>query len=166
MRKCHARCAPPSVRQMAQCLTLQSTGRPQAGFAHLRPPVTSNVRPHRPHRVSFPVLIPIALLASGLAALLCAFATFDRLVRTEYADHRNSWEADGRPRGFLWSAPECTWFRSAWATNRLSFVWLVSTPRWAIESPECRTYLKRMRYCVLAWSAAVAGLLLFVLLAL
>ena len=28
-------------------LTLQSTGRPQAGFAHLRPPVTSNVRPHR-----------------------------------------------------------------------------------------------------------------------
>jgi hypothetical protein len=27
--------------------TTQSRGRPQAGFAHLRPPLTSNVRPQK-----------------------------------------------------------------------------------------------------------------------
>ena len=30
---------------MRRCLTLPSRGRPQAGFAHLRPPLMSNVRP-------------------------------------------------------------------------------------------------------------------------
>jgi hypothetical protein len=37
----------------AQGLTPQSRGRPQAGFAHMRPPLTSNVRRHeiRPHAV-------------------------------------------------------------------------------------------------------------------
>src|SRR5207249_4195352 len=29
------------------CLTPPSRGRPQAGFAHLRPPLTSNVRRHK-----------------------------------------------------------------------------------------------------------------------
>ena len=40
-RVCWQSCALSSI-----ALTLQSTGRPQAGFAHLRPPVTSNVRAH------------------------------------------------------------------------------------------------------------------------
>ncbi len=37
---------------MAISLTLQSTGRPTAGFARRRPPVTSNVRPRRMSRTT------------------------------------------------------------------------------------------------------------------
>lgn len=98
------------------------------------------------------------ILALAISALLYSFAMFDRLIRAEYAQDRSAWEVDGRPRGFFWHAPECTWFRSAWATNRLSFIWLFNTPTWAVPSATYRDWLKRLRVCVLAWNVAILGL--------
>ena len=95
------------------------------------------------------------ILAPAAFALLYSFAILDRLVRTEYAQDRSAWEADGRPHGFFWRAPECTWFRSAWATNRVSIVWLFKTPAWAASSATYRGWLKRLRICVLFWNVAV-----------
>ena len=95
------------------------------------------------------------ILAVAISALLYSFAMFDRLVRAEYEQDRQAWEADGRPRGFFWRAPECTWFRSAWAINRLSFVWLFKTPTWAAPSAICRGWLRRLRICVLAWNIII-----------
>jgi hypothetical protein len=87
----------------------------------------------------------LVTLGIAISALLYAFAIFDRLVRAEYGQHRAAWKADGRPRGFFWHAPECTLFRSAWATNRLSFVWLFKTPAWAASSATYRGWLKHLR---------------------
>jgi hypothetical protein len=105
----------------------------------------------------------VAILVSLFIAscvLLYAFAMFDHLVRAEYEQERQAWEADGRPRGFFWSAPECTWARSAWARSRLSFVWLFETPPWAATSAACRGQLRRLRICVLVWNVTVLGLLM------
>lgn len=103
------------------------------------------------------------VLIIGVAALLYAFAMFDRLVQAEYEYDREAWVADGRPRGFLWRAPECTWFRSGWAITRLSFVWLFKTPEWAAQSVMCRGWLKRLRLSVLAWNIIIVGLLIFMI---
>ena len=43
-------------------LTTPSRGRPQAGFAHLRPPLTSNVRPHEKPQ---PLHLPPALVGAA-----------------------------------------------------------------------------------------------------
>lgn len=111
--------------------------------------------------ISYVVLAVISVtLVIAISALLYSFATFDRLVRAEYTEDRSAWEADGRPFGFFWHAPECTWFRSAWATNRLSFVWLFKTPTWAVPSAIYRGWLRRLRICVLAWNVTIFGLLL------
>jgi len=98
-----------------------------------------------------PFLIAVGLVLA-VALLLYAFAMFDRLVRAEYEGAREAWEADGRPRGFFWKAPECTWYRSAWALNRLSFVWLFATPGWVARSPTSRNSLRRWRVSVLTWN--------------
>jgi hypothetical protein len=110
--------------------------------------------------ISHVALVAIAItLIVAISALLYSFAMFDRLVRAEYAQERSAWEADGRPRGFFWHAPECTWFRSAWATNRLSFVWLFRTPTWAATSTIYGGWLRRLRLCVLAFNVTILGLL-------
>jgi len=107
-------------------------------------------------RVKFWSSVCMSLMAS-LGLLFCSFAMFDRLVRAEYETNRGAWEADGRPRGFLWRAPECTWLRSDFARVRLSLVWLFSTPTWAAESVTYRSWLSRLRICVLAWNTLILG---------
>jgi hypothetical protein len=92
------------------------------------------------------VIIPV-----GLPLLIFIFRTFDRLVKAEYEINRSAWEADGRPRGFFWNAPECTVFRSDWARNRLHFFWLFSTPSWATASSECQTWLIHYRISISVW---------------
>jgi hypothetical protein len=101
-------------------------------------------------------MLPILVLA--IAVLLYSFVMFDRLVKAEYTHARSAWEADGRPRGFFWHAPECTWLRSGWAVNRLGFIWLFKTPNWAAQSAHYRDWLKRFRICVLAWNITIVGL--------
>jgi hypothetical protein len=110
-----------------------------------------------------PIVIPAVLvLVIALATLLYAFVMFDRLVRAEYEHDRAAWEADGRPRGFFWRAPECTWFRSAWSINRLSLRWLFTTPAWVAQSPACRDWLRRLRACILVWNIFIFGLLIVI----
>ena len=99
-------------------------------------------------------IVPL-ILVIALPALVYSFLMFDRLVRAEYEHDRAAWEADGKPRGFFWRVPECTWFRSAWSINRLSLLWLFTTPRWAANLPDCRKSLRRLRVAVLVWSAFI-----------
>jgi hypothetical protein len=99
-------------------------------------------------------VIPVGLVLT-VAVLLYALVMFDRLVRAEYEGAREAWEADGRPRGFFWKAPECTWYRSAWALNRLSFVWLFATPAWVARSTTSRNWLRHWRVSVLTWNVII-----------
>ena len=100
--------------------------------------------------------LPMIVIAAGFPVLLCTFAAFDRLVRTEYEINRGAWEADGRPSGFFWRAPECTPLRSRWEINRLSLLWLFTTPAWAIDSPRCQMSFRGYRLWVVGWTAFVA----------
>jgi len=100
-----------------------------------------------------PSLIAIVV---GFPVLFYAFAMVDRLVKAQYEGHRDAWFADGQPRGFFWQAPECKWFRSALALQRLSLVWLFTTPPWARQSPACQSWLKQLRLSVSVWTAIIA----------
>lgn len=103
----------------------------------------------------------VILLA--LPVLIYAFVLLDRLIRAEYELDKAAWEADGRPAGFFWRSPECTWFRSYMARNRISFAWLFTTPPWAARAAHCRTWLSRLRIAVLAWNVAIVTLFIYFL---
>ena len=61
------------VRCSPRCLTLPSRGRPQAGFAHLRPPLMSNVRLRKNARTSL-----CCIERESVAMSSCSFAIFER----------------------------------------------------------------------------------------
>jgi hypothetical protein len=101
------------------------------------------------------------LVFGGMAVLLSAFACFDYLVRWEYQHHRDHWDADGKPDGFFWRAPECKFWSSDIAKKRLSFRWLFRTPPWAREATVCRRCLFGLRTLVLLWNAAILSVGLY-----
>jgi hypothetical protein len=105
-----------------------------------------------------PDFVPILLLAAA-AVLLYSFLTVDRLVKAQYAFHREAWMADGQPRGFFWRAPECTWFASGVALHRLCLTWLFNTPAWALDSARYRALLKRLRLSVLLSNVLIVAAL-------
>ena len=105
-----------------------------------------------------------------LPFLIGAFAAFTSLVKLEYANHRPDWEADGCPRGFLWSPPVSGFratLRSGFATNVVSVKWLFLTPSWARADARAQQLLRRLRICAAVWNcglvatfvAAAAGLI-------
>jgi hypothetical protein len=95
-------------------------------------------------------IVPL-ILVIAVPALVYSFLMFDRLVRAEYEYDRAAWEADGKPRGFFWRAPECTWFRSPWSIHRLSLLWLFTTPPWTAKAPDALKSLRRLRVAVVVW---------------
>ena len=101
-----------------------------------------------------PLVIILPLLPL-IAVLLYAFILFDRLLRSEYQHHRNLWEADGRPAGFFWHAPECEFITSHLVRSRLVFSWLFRTPSWIMGSPEFTKQLRNHRWAVLLWNVGV-----------
>ena len=109
-----------------------------------------------------PYLIALAFVPL-IAVLLYAFVLFDRLLRTQYEQHRPIWEADGRPSGFFWRAEECDFLLSKLARFRLTFAWLFRTPPWIASSPTLVALLRRQRRAVLVWNIGVLVLFLLFL---
>jgi hypothetical protein len=97
------------------------------------------------------IILPILLVFVLLYGLLL----FDRLIRAEYEQHRQIWEADGRPAGFFWRAAECSFMASHFAKTRLTLVWLFRTPAWIADSPVLRARLRRHRWSVLIWNVGM-----------
>ena len=99
-------------------------------------------------------------LAIPVSFLLGAFFYFDRLVKIEYRQERESWIQDGKPMGFFWQAPESSWLQGGLARNRLSLLWLFSTPKWVAKDRSSRESMKRMRVCVVFWN--LLGVIFFI----
>lgn len=93
------------------------------------------------------------LVAIALPMLLLSFFSFDEIVKFEYANHRGAWERDGKPSGFYWRAPECTWWSSGLAMQRLNGLWLFRTPNWARKPSPVYVWVVRFRSGVVAWNA-------------
>jgi hypothetical protein len=106
------------------------------------------------------MIVAIVACAVALTAvLLSALLTLSRLIRHEYQFHREEWEHDGKPIGYLWRPPEATWFRSQFAFHRCALVWPISTPDWIREDPAGQTLLTRLRWLALIWN--IGAVLLF-----
>lgn len=105
--------------------------------------------------------MPAAIAAAAVAgcSLLYAFHTFNRLVRLQHERHRSAWFADDCPIGFLWSPPDARGRKSMFARERLSLVWLVTTPAWAKQSEEARQLLHHMRVSFVGCNIFVLGFL-------
>lgn len=105
-------------------------------------------------------LILILIVAVMALAALCNMWLFDCLVKWEYEHHREQWERDGRPTGFLrWHPKEGRFWSGSGAAQQLNFVWLFKTPEWARGNSECRRLLAYKRVTTLA-ALVVLGLLL------
>ena len=92
-----------------------------------------------------------------VAALIYSFFLLESLIKAEHDLDKVAWEADGKPRGFFWSSPECTWLGSSLAFKRVSFAWLFKTPAWAAKSVSCCAQLKHLRIAVLIWNIGIAA---------
>ena len=103
------------------------------------------------------------LILPWLAAIL--FAVLDELVmshllRREYADHRATWEIDGKPRGMFWVPPECTvgWYityASGRAGRKLGLKMLFQTPAWVAQDAETQKLLRLHRILMYAFIVSV-----------
>ena len=97
-------------------------------------------------------VVPVLLLAP---LLFYAFFLFDRLVQAEYQEHREAWEADGRPAGFFWRPPGSGFLAGGPARTRLALALLFRTPGWIAESPALTAQLRRHRGLVLVWNVSI-----------
>jgi hypothetical protein len=88
----------------------------------------------------------IVVLLSFVLFVLPAGYFFDQLVRYQYMHHRARWEADGRPRGVFWSAPEAV--RSE--EDFLCYSWFWQTPDWIANDRDCLRKLYIFRALVMA----------------
>lgn len=92
----------------------------------------------------------IALIAEFIVVVLPAAFLFDSLIEFEYDWHRDAWEADGRPSGYLFfRAPEAAF----WSLNThvLFVTWLFSTPGWVRTSRSCVRSLRWFRILAVLW---------------
>ena len=109
-------------------------------------------------------MVTVALVVFGITLVAVLFSSFyflDRLIRYEYQFHREAWERDGRPVGYLFRPLEASWFRSGLAFHRCAFGWLFYTPQWVRDDSAARALLSRLRWCVLVWNI---GIIIFFLL--
>jgi uncharacterized integral membrane protein len=100
-------------------------------------------------------IVTVVLVIVGFAlagVLISAFYFLDRLIRHEYQFHREAWEHDGRPVGYLFRPPGATSFRSGLAFHLCGLGWPLLTPRWVREDLAAKRLLSRLRWCVLIWN--------------
>jgi len=105
-------------------------------------------------------VVPVVLL---VPVLFYAFFLFDRLVQAEYQEHREAWEADGRPAGFFWRPPESRFLACGPARTRLALALLFRTPGWIAASPALTTQLRWHRWLVLVWNVGILVAFVFFL---
>jgi hypothetical protein len=86
---------------------------------------------------------------------------FDCLARWEYEHHREQWERDGKPSGFLtWRPKEPKSFSIGRVEQHLNMKWTFKTPDWATTSPECHRWIVQKRISSLAAALVILVLLL------
>jgi hypothetical protein len=105
-------------------------------------------------------ILIFVVVVLGLVAL-CNMWLFDCLVKWEYEHHRDQWERDGKPVGFLrWHPKEDRIGSGSGTAQQLNILWLFKTPSWALGSPQCRRWLIYKRVTTLAATLAILVLLL------
>ena len=102
------------------------------------------------------------LLIALFGVLVATFYYLDQLIRREYSFHRQAWERDGRPNGFVFRPPEVRFFSSCIAFQWCSVAWSFYTPEWVRADPIARTLHRRMRVCGFISNAGFVGFIFFI----
>jgi hypothetical protein len=108
-------------------------------------------------RALFENLYSVGVLLAGCVALF----TVDRLVRLQYAFHRQAWEADGKPNGMLFRPPESEGMSSSWALQRCLFVWSFKSPEWMRQDQKALRLVLLMRVSLLIFNGGVVAYILY-----
>ena len=107
----------------------------------------------------------VELVAAVLFFIGCigAFVCYERLIRRQFEVAHDSWEADGCPPGFVWSAPGTSVMRS-WTREKAMHRLLFGRPPWTIDDPVARQLHGRFRafslVCLVAWVVGFTAMLL------
>ncbi len=93
--------------------------------------------------------------------LAASFFLYDQLVRLEYEEQRDKWEADGKPMGYFWMPDEAKSFGGLlpkWSrqfTRDTSFLlWLSETPEWMKNEPKA---LSKLKWCRVLFVVGMMG---------
>jgi hypothetical protein len=107
------------------------------------------------------------LFLLAFAFLLGAFAAFDVIVRTGYADNPADWEASGSPHGFFWVPKESRGFlgfpslSAGAARTSCSFEWLLVSPSWVAGNRSLQIAVWLYRTLIAGWLLCFIGLFVF-----
>lgn len=102
--------------------------------------------------------------ATTICCAIISIYSYDRLVVRQRTKFEETWRKDGEPRptylkaGLVWNRS----LRSGLASQRCSFVWSWSTPRWVEQDPIATDHHRRLRISALV-STAVLVAAVFVL---
>jgi hypothetical protein len=100
--------------------------------------------------------VSLFLVVGFITCMFSAGYFFERLLMTEYIEHRLDWERDDRPFGYYWivlPVPEFPTFRS-FRARAICFVrWIFISPQWVAYSAGARTSLWSFR---VAWVMMLA----------
>ena len=107
--------------------------------------------------------IILLLLIAVLFLVISIYSVirFDRLLRIEYETNRETWIADGKPKGSFWWAPGEDSYQNAMAAQYFMFKVIFITPDWIDQHGTAKGYLRQLRIAALIWS--IACLLFFIL---
>ena len=97
-------------------------------------------------------LIIIVSLLTAMVAMLWAASNFEKIIDLEYGKYRAQWKRDGKPRiaasqipGSNYDSWKKRWFSARFATQRLRFGLLFSTPIWMKRNAKANLLLQRYR---------------------
>ena len=109
-------------------------------------------------------VLPFVIIVSLAPVSYAALSASDRLIRLEYASHREDWEKDGRPWGPYWRPPGSGTLEQQWgfrhtghmlaSTERL-YGWLFKTPAWMRQDREALRLIFRLRVLTLIFHMGI-----------
>jgi hypothetical protein len=82
-----------------------------------------------------------------VVALNFSITAFRRLVDYQYQNHKDKWEADGRPRGGKITHKELSFFGSDFASSLCSISWAVRRPDWLSAG----SFVEKFRIDMIRW---------------
>jgi len=106
-------------------------------------------------RMFMAIFIDTILIVSWFTALgssIWAGSNLDNIIILEYQNYREKWERNGKPYRWFSQTPGSAynswverWVSAPLSSQRLSFVWLFTTPKWMGSSLKARKLLRRYR---------------------
>lgn len=114
--------------------------------------------------------LPFIIIVSLVPVSYAALSVSDRLIRLEYASHREDWERDGRPWGPYWRPPGIGTLEQQWrfrhvghmlASQERLYGWLFKTPDWIRQDREALRLIFKLRVLMLVLPMGILGAFFF-----